>query len=411
MSSLDSRAAQLSIQIPAKCAGALFEPHRYKVLHGGRGGAKSWAIARALIAIAHTRSKSRILCAREFQTSIEDSVHQLLDDQIKAMGLAPWFIVQKQSIVHRLTGSEFLFEGLRYNIQEVKSKESVDICWVEEAERVSEASWKTLIPTIRKDGSEIWISFNPENEDSSTYVRFVKNPPPSAIVIQMNWSDNPWFPKTLDDERRHMLATDPDAYEHVWGGGTLKISEATVFRNKYSIRAFETPKTGIDTFYYGADWGFSNDPTVLLRCWINGMKLMVDYAEYGYKVEIDHTAALFDRVPGSRTWPIRADSSRPETISYMRRQGFNIEGARKWEGCVEDGIAHLRGFEEIVIHERCEEFGREARLYSHKVDKRTGRILPTLVDLHNHGWDAARYSLDGFIDNRGGLGVWEKLAG
>ena len=214
-------------------------PVRYRVLYGGRGGAKSWGIARRLILLAASK-KIRVLCARESQTSMTDSVHRLLSDQIAELGLSPVFHITKTGIVSN-TGSEFLFKGVRFNIQEIKSTEGVDICWVEEAQSVSEESWQVLTPTIRKEGSEIWISFNPLEESAPTYQRFVLNPPPSAIVCKVGWEHNPWFPAVLDAERRHMLEVDQEAYEHVWGGGCRTLSEATIFRNRVAFETFETP--------------------------------------------------------------------------------------------------------------------------------------------------------------------------
>jgi phage terminase large subunit len=384
----------------------LLHPARYKVWYGGRGGAKSWHFARILLLKAY-QSKKRILCAREFQSSIEDSVHKLLRAQIDQLGLYPYFTVTKNSITSDC-GSEFLFKGLHHNIHEIKSTEGVDICWLEEAQRASEESLELLIPTIRSEGSELWFSLNPEEEDLPMHKRFISNPPPGSIVRKVGWQDNPWFPKVLDTERRYMLATDPEAYQHVWEGQCRVLSNAVIFRNRVSVESFETPP-GV-RFYHGADWGFANDPCVLLRSFIKDECLYIDYEAFGYGVEIDETPQLFDSIPTAREWPIKADSSRPETISYMRRQGFNIDAAAKWDGCVEDGIAHLKGFKHIYIHERCPRMAQEAVLYKYKVDKVTGDVLPIIVDKNNHGWDSCRYSLDGYITRRGFLGIWEKLA-
>lgn len=405
----------------------LLKPARYKVFYGGRGGAKSWIIARVLIRLA-AQNKLRILCARQFQTSIADSVHRLLCDQIEAMGLSDQFNITDKSIAS-LTGSEFLFKGLEKSIREIKSTEGIDICWVEEAQSVSASNWEILIPTIRKEGSEIWVSFNPEDEESSTYQRFVVTPPPDAEVVKVGWEDNPWFPSTLEKERQHMLATDPDAYDHVWGGMPRKITEAVIFGKRVSVCAFEPPEG--TRFFYGSDWGFANDPTALIRCYTQDDCLYIDHEAFGYGVELDELWKLFagkdgmltdqeklwtpaddnlyPGVPGARLWPIKADSARPETISYMKRQGFQISAADKWPGSVEDGITHLKGFKKIYIHERCKHMRQEARLYSYKVDKNTGDILPVIVDANNHGWDAVRYALDGYIQSRGGLGMWARL--
>lgn len=205
----------------------LFEPSRYKVLHGGRGGSKSWGIARAAL-ITGAQQPLQWLCTRELQKSIRESVHRLLADQINALGLNWLYTVHNTSIVGR-NGTEFAFEGLRHNAAEIKSYEGFDRAWVEEAHAVSKSSWDLLIPTIRKDGSEIWISFNPEFEDDETYERFVLNPPASARVVEVNWRDNPWFPAVLEEERLELKAKDPDSYDHVWEGKCRRWLEGAIY--------------------------------------------------------------------------------------------------------------------------------------------------------------------------------------
>lgn len=205
------------IQFPEKLR-SLFKPARYKVLHGGRGGAKSWGIARALL-ILGAQTKLRILCTREVQRSIKDSVHKLLSDQIQGLGLGHFYDVQA-AVIRGANGTEFLFAGLSdMTAESVKSFEGVDIVWCEEAQAISKRSWDILIPTIRKEGSEIWISLNPELDTDETYTRFIASPPPDAVVIQINYPDNPWFPKVLEQERLHAKATMSKAdYENIWEG-------------------------------------------------------------------------------------------------------------------------------------------------------------------------------------------------
>lgn len=211
----------------------LFKPSRYKIAYGGRGGAKSWGIARALL-ILGAQKPLRILCAREIQKSINESVHQLLKDQISALGLGDFYEVLAAEIRGK-NGTQFAYAGLKHNISNVKSKEGLDIVWVEEADNTSKHSWETLIPTIRKEGSEIWISFNPDLETDETYKRFVLDPPSNAIVVKIGWQDNPWFPKVLDDERRSLQAKDPDAYLTVWEGHCRQTIEGAIFAKE--IRA------------------------------------------------------------------------------------------------------------------------------------------------------------------------------
>ena len=206
----------LRVQCPDKL-GFLYEPARYKVAHGGRGGAKSWAFADALLVTSHA-STLRTLCAREHMDSIRESVHQLLSDRIEALGLGVTYEVQATVIKHRFTGSLFRFSGLRINPSDLKSFEGVDRCWVEEARNVSKKSWDILTPTIRKPDSEIWVSFNPELETDETYQRFVVSPPANSVVREINWRDNPWFTKELEAERVDCEQRDPDGYLTIWEG-------------------------------------------------------------------------------------------------------------------------------------------------------------------------------------------------
>jgi phage terminase large subunit len=391
--------------LPAYAAG-LFEARRYKVLYGGRGAARSWSIARALLITAAARPL-RVGCFREFQKSIKDSVHRLLTDQIALLGL-PGYVITDHELRHT-NGSLFLFEGLRNNVTKLKSLEGIDVAWVEEAEHVSRPSWDILIPTIRKPGSEIWVNFNPDVEDDPTYQRFVVHPPPNAWVAKVSSADNPWFPPELAAERAYLYAVDPDAAAQVWGGECRRASAAQILRGKWSVEPFE-PESTWDGPYHGADFGFARDPNTLVKCWIapgvlanphSTGRLMLEYEAYKVGQDTDdiptHWMAV---VPGCEKYRIRGDCARPETISYLARHGFSdIVGVEKWAGSVEDGIAYLRQFEQIVIHPRCPHAAEEARHYSYKVDPRTADVLPIVGDAHNHIWDAVRYALAPLIQS------------
>ena len=382
----------------------LREPMRYKIYYGGRGAGKSWVFAQQLLMFA-IMDKVRVLCAREYQVSIADSVHKLLCDQIYRLNLVNYFTITKTQI-KSCTGSEFIFKGLHHNAQEIKSLEGVDYCWIEEAQSVSKESWELLIPTIRKEGSEIWVSFNPASPDDETYKRFVINPPDDAIVVKVGWQDNPWFPKTLDAERLYCYKVDPEAYEHIWGGEPRTISDAQIFKGKYEICAFETPSEA--RFFHGVDWGFAKDPTALIRMFVKDNALYIDQEAYGVGIELDELPTLFDTIPTTRNWPIKADSARPETISFMSKKGFHISAAKKWSGSILDGIALLKSFTKIYIHQRCKHAAEEFRLYQYKVDKNTEDILPIPLDLNNHIPDACRYALDGYI-RRPGLNISQDI--
>lgn len=232
----DVQQALAKAEFPQKLS-ILFDPARYKVLYGGRGGAKSWGVARALLIIG-AKQPTRILCAREFQTSIKDSVHKLLSDQIFSMGLQDFYEIT-QTAIRGKNGTEFSFAGLKNNVANIKSYEGCDIAWVEEAQTTSKMSWNVLIPTIRKEGSEIWITFNPELESDETYKRFVVDPPENSIVQRVNWSDNPWFPETLRLEKDALYARDREAYNTIWEGVCRQTVDGAIFAKEMQQAEFE----------------------------------------------------------------------------------------------------------------------------------------------------------------------------
>lgn len=396
-------ASNAKAQFPEKLA-FLFEPARYKVAYGGRGAAKSWSIARALLILA-AQQRLRVLCTRELQGSIQDSVHKLLKEQIEALGFGQLFDVQ-QSTIRAANGSEFIFTGIRSNVTKIKSMEGIDICWVEEAEKVSAESWDILVPTIRKAGSEIWVSFNPHDEKDPTYQRFVVKPPPTARVVEVGWQDNPWLPRELKAELEYLQRVDPEAFDHVYGGKPRKFGVAQILRGRWSVEPFEPNPSEWGGPYYGADWGYASDPLAFVRCWVHGRTLYVEHEAYGVGVEIVETPKKFDEVPGGREHASRADNARPEMIGHMNANGYpRMEAAIKGPGSVEHGIEHLRSYERIVIHPRCKHTATEARLWSWKVDKLTGDVLPVPVDKHNHCWDAIRYALEPIIRKSTVVGV------
>lgn len=379
----------------------LAKPKRYKSIHGGRGAARSWSVARILAGIT-AKKPLRILCGREYQTSIKESVHQTLSDQIDRMGLSSFYTITRDSI-RSSSGGEFIFKGLHFNSVEIKSIEGIDICWIEEAQSITNETWEYLIPTIRKDppggpfgqGSEIWLTWNTGEIDDPTYQRFVVNPPDDCVSKKATFRDNPYFPEVLEKERLYLKRVDPDAYDHVWEGNPRSISDACVFKNKFVVEDFTPGDPKNTIFYYGADWGFATDPTTLTRCFIVDNHLYIDYEAYGVGVELNEIPELFSVVPGYNEWMIRADSARPETISYLKNtHGLKITSCDKWADSVKDGIAYLRKFEMIHIHPRCKHVAQEFKGYSYKKDPKSGEILPIIVDKSNHTIDSIRYSLD-----------------
>ena len=365
---------------------------RYRAVHGGRGSAKSHSFAGMLLLKA-AQQPLRVICAREIQKSIKDSVKRLLDDKTADLGLASFYESTETEIRGR-NGSLFLFYGLRTNPDSVKSAEGIDIAAVFEADRVSQRSLELLIPTVRKDGSEIWAEWNPNLKTDPIDVMFrgPDGPPPGSIVREVNYDSNPFFPEVLKRDMEWDRKRDPEKYAHIWLGKYQQHSEARVFKN-WSVEEFDSSKTAV--YRLGADWGFSVDPSCLVRCWIDGKRLYVDYEAHMIGCEIDQLPDLFDRVPDSRKWFITADSARPETISYMRNHGFpKINHAIKGAKSVEEGVEFLKSFD-IVVHPRCRHVIDELTLYSYETDKLTGQILPRLADKDNHMIDALRYACEG----------------
>lgn len=261
----------------------LFEPKRYKVYYGGRGGAKSWGFADALL-IKGLYNPLRILCTRELQKSIAASVHKLLKDQIDALGLTEFYDVQNTTILG-INGTEFLFNGLKHNATEIKSTEGIDICWVEEAEKVSDASWEVLIPTIRKEDSEIWVSFNTKQPTDATYRRFVFDGPEDSIVKKVSYKDNPFFPKVLDRERLELMRRDKKAYDHIWEGDFDTRYSGAVYakwiadlkeKGRISSRVKHDPEYPVNTLW---DLGYSDMVTMWFYQEAPNEVLFIDYYE------------------------------------------------------------------------------------------------------------------------------------
>jgi phage terminase large subunit len=382
---------KLSIKTPRVFA-PLLKPARYKGVYGGRGSGKSHNFAESLIEWCVMHPGTRWACIREVQKSLEQSVKRLLEDKMDSLGVRHMFDV-KQYEIGTPGGGIIIFQGMQnHTADSIKSLEGFDGAWVEEAQSLSQRSLDLLRPTIRKEGSELWFSWNPNLEtDPVDALLRGETPPPDSIVIEANYQDNPWFPDVLRAEMEYDQRRDPDKYAHVWLGKYQRNSEARVFKN-WTVEEFDSPAGA--TFRLGADWGFAVDPSVLVRCHLDGRRLYVDYEAYMVGCEIDMLPDLFDRVPDSRKWFITADSARPETISYMQRHGYpKINAAIKGARSLEEGVEFLKSYD-IVVHPRCVHTIDELTLYSYKTDPLTGLILPVLEDKKNHVIDALRYACE-----------------
>lgn len=369
----------------------LIAPARYKGAHGGRGSGKSHFFAELMIE-ENIAAKQDNVCLREIQRSLEFSVKKLLEQKISGLNAGAYFDVQDRRI-KTAQGGVIIFEGMQnHTADSIKSLEGFKRAWVEEAQSLSQRSLDLLRPTIRGEDSELWFSWNPElPTDPIDALLRSENPPPGAVVAGCSYRDNPWLPEVLRVEMEYDKGRDPDKYAHVWLGEYQRNSESRVFRN-WTVEEFERPEGTVHRL--GADWGFSVDPSVLVRCSVDGRRLYVDHEAYMIGCEIDMLPDLFDRVPESRKWFITADSARPETISYMRNHGFpKINSAVKGPGSVEDGIEFLKSYD-IVVHPRCKHLIDELTLYSYKTDPLTGEVLSVLADKDNHVIDSLRYACE-----------------
>ena len=379
----------------------LFEPKRYKILYGGRGGSKSWGIARALLMLG-TSKPLRVLCAREMQTSIAQSVHKLLKDQVTALGLEAFYEVQ-QYVIKGQNGTEFTFHGLKHNIANIKSVEGTDICWVEEAQTVSKTSWDTLIPTIRKEGSEIWISFNPSLEADETYQRFVAHPPANSIIKRINWTDNPWFPEVLRQEKDELKAKDYDSYLTVWEGHCKQTLDGAIYANE--IRASTTGERftrvpydeskPVHTFW---DLGRADKTAIWFVQQVGFEYRMLEYYEnQGYALA--HYLKYLQSRPyvyGDTWLPHDADNellASERTIAQQARAaGFKVRITPKTSISV--GINAARSiFSNCWFDtDKCADGIQCLRNYRYEVDEETQQYSQNpLHDWASHGADSFRY--------------------
>lgn len=392
------------IQLPPKLIPVFQGPARYRASWGGRGSGKTKAFAKMACIdgyrLGRAGIRGNILCAREHLVNLEESsmeeVKWAINDE---PFLSAYYDVGEKYIRSRDGRIKFLFTGLRHNLGGIKSKANILRCWIDEAEPVSEKAWQTLLPTMRSEGdgweTEIWATYNPETESSSTNQRFRLNPPSRWKGVELNWRDNPWFNKGLEQERQSDLLHRPESYEHVWEGHYLEITEAQIFNGHFEQDEFE-PEADWNGPYHGLDFGFSQDPTAATQSFIHKNVLYIRREGGKKKLEINDTVPYLARaIPQITMHSVRCDSARPESISYLQKHGMpRATSARKGKGSVEDGIEYIKSFDRVVIHPDCPETYKEFRLYAYKTDRLSGDILPTPLDANNHYIDSLRYALE-----------------
>jgi len=404
---------ELELDFPEKL-DFLFEPARYKILYGGRGSGKSWGVARALIARA-VQEPIRVLCARELQNSIHDSVITLLADQIKAMGLESFFDIQRTAIYGK-NGSEFSFAGLKHNITSIKSFEGVNICWVEEGQSVSKTSWEVLIPTVRKPESEIWVTFNPDLDTDETYRRFVVNPPANAQIRKVNWSDNPWFPDVLKNELEELKSKDQDSYLNIWEGHTRQMLDGAVYANELRkaqeenrIRDFIIDKSiVVNTFW---DLGWADMTSIWFVQTIPGGEVrVIDFYQNCQKTIDHYVHVLQDKGYIYKDWWLPHDAENKNMTGksvkdILQTMGKPVRITPKLS--VADGINAARTLlNRAFIHEsNCADGLQNLRHYRYDVDPNTKMFSNTpLHDQHSHAADAWRYVAVGIDENTASWG-------
>lgn len=393
--------SNLEINIADKLIPVWESQARYKILYGGRGGSKSWFFALLAVILGYQRKK-KILCLRWFQTSIKDSVLQLLTDTIERVGLQGFYTVQENKIIGK-NGTEFVFKGLARNINNIKSFEDASIAWVTEAVDVSKEAWKKLTPTIRKAGSQIWIDFNPEEEEDATYQRFVANPPEDSIVVKINYYDNPFLTDIIKKEMEYDKEYNPDEFDNIWLGECAKTSDAQIMKGKWEEKEFKTPEKV--EFYYGSDWGNSGlgDPDCIVRFYVIDGYMYIDQEAYSNVQQIEEYPEFYDSMKGSRENVIRCDNTMEKFRRYLNDRGFSLVNAKKGAGSVEAGIKLLRSFKKIYVHPRCKHTKFEMKNYKYKVDPRTGEVLNIIIDKHNHIIDSIRYAAEPFGKPKSGV--------
>jgi len=388
-------------QFPVKMA-SLFDKARYKVYYGGRGAGKSHSAAKALLVLG-AKSQIRVLCAREFQTSIKDSVHKLLCDQITLMGLEGFYEIT-QSAIRGKNGTEFAFVGLKNNVANVKSYEGIDICWVEEAQTVSRMSWNTLIPTIRKEGSEIWVTFNPELESDETYQRFVLKPPEGAVVQKINWNDNPWFPEVLALEKDALKSRDPSAYQTVWEGLCRLTVDGAIFAQEMQVAELDGRITKVNydptkPVHAIFDLGWADSTAIWFLQFVGMETRLIRYHEDSQKT-ISHYLALmqtygyiYDTLWLPHDAQNKTLASNGKSIEeIVRAAGYKTRIIERTP--VADSINAARTIFRNCWFDRenCYDGLQCLRHYRYDVDPETGQFSrQPLHDQYSHGADAFRY--------------------
>lgn len=385
----------LNIKTP-RWAKPLLNPRRYKGAKGGRGSGKSHFFAEMLVESHILNPDCNSVCIREIQKSLKFSAKKLIEDKIRSMGVSHLFDITLTEIRNKNGNGIIIFQGMQdHTSDSIKSLEGFDIAWCEESQSISKRSIELLLPTIRKKDSEVWFSWNPymDNDPVETMINWNKDE--DSICIHVNYLENPFIDDILIKEAERHKRNKPDSFDHVWLGKYATKSDSQIFKDKYDIKDF-TIDESFGNPLFGMDFGFANDPTTGIKVYIKNDILYISDEAYKVGLELDDTSMyLKSKIKDIEKYVICADCARPESISYLKRNGLpKIRGVKKWSGSVIDGIEFIKSFDKIIIHPKCENTISEFRLYSYKIDKRTDTILPDVEDSNNHIIDAIRYALE-----------------
>jgi len=378
-----------------------FNPAKFKAVYSGRAGGKSHFFAELMLARMILEPDLQCVCIRKYRAALTNSVQLLLKNKIGDLGWGGYFEIQG-SRIKRVGGRGFIaFIGMQdHNASSIKGFEAFGIAWVDEASELDQYSIDLLIPTLRSEGAERWFTWNPEQPDDPVDSFFRgSRPPGNSIVKGISFKDNPFLTGTSKEDEQRDLDRDPEKHDWIWLGGYNVKSDAVVFSGRWRIDVIDP--NGWDGPYYGADWGFANDPTAGIEAWVCGSQIYISRESYAYKLEIDRTAQRWLKdLPGIENTVARADNSRPESISLVKRGGINrLVACSKWPGCVEDRIEWLRSHE-IIVHPDCINTQTELKRYRYKQNK-GGDILAQLLDKDNHLIDSLGYALEKLITARG----------
>lgn len=393
-------------------------------LKGGRGSTKSSFASIQIILGMVDDPNANALALRKVDNTVRKSILESFLWAIDVLDLNNSFTHTKSpaEITYLPTGQKIIMSGLD-DPRKLKSirlqKGYFKFLWFEEAEEFNGMEEIRSVEQSTRRGGDVFVEFityNPPNDPAAWVNEESKNEANDRYVHFSNYLDVPrdWLGKQFFSDAEALKKRDPLKYEHEYMGHAVGRAEQIVFHGKWQSKDFTTPPASEcyqGRYFYGADWGFANDPTTLVRLFIkiegNARNLYIDHDIGGVGIDMDDIPQLFDAVPESRKWRIYADCARPETVSYVKKKQFNIESAPKWSGSVEDGIEYIKSFENIYIHPRCAKTINEFNKYSYKVDRNTKEILPVLVDNHNHYIDAIRYALADYI--KGKVSIFDVL--